>query len=193
MFNRTIDDLIPKVSNKKHQILRYLQKNFIQNVHFIQTPHTRLINDGEKCGRGGHNRNDIFMTDEVFELVENSYNFRNRNIANMSKNIKVIKIIAPIETQTIGFIENTYKDCIETIRQFKINTYCVDLYFPQYKIIVECDEFGHNDRDPTYESNRENYLISLGNTMIRYNPNEDDFNLSNVLNQINRLIIRPTI
>ena len=96
----------------------------------------------------------------------------------------------PIETQTIGFIENTYKDSVEMIRQYYIGLYRVDLYFSKYKIVVECDEFGHNDRDPNYELKREQYLISLGNTIIRYNPNESDFNLSNVLRKINNIIIQ---
>ena len=32
-------------------------------------------------------------------------------------------------------------------RQFKIGNYRIDLYFPEHKIAVECDEFDHIGRD----------------------------------------------
>ena len=85
--------------------------------------------------------------------------------------------------------ENSYKDCLEMIRQYNIDKYCVDMYFPKNKIILECDEFNHNDRDKTYEKEREQYLISLGNTIIRYNPNEKDFDISKVMQKINKILI----
>ena len=187
-FTRSVDELIPKISKKKVTLWKYLHKNFTQNIHYIETPHTQ---DGEKQKKhGGHNRIDILLTEEAFELLQNSYNLRNRNIVEISQNVTVTKIILPIETQTIGFIENTYINCIETFRQFSIGTYRVDLYFPKYKIVVECDEFDHTDRDKIYESTREKYIISLGNTMIRYNPNEPNFDLSNILNKINNIIMK---
>jgi very-short-patch-repair endonuclease len=36
------------------------------------------------------------------------------------------------------------------------------------------------------EITREEYIRSLGNKIIRYNPNEQNFDLSNVLREINK-------
>jgi hypothetical protein len=39
------------------------------------------------------------------------------------------------------------------------------------------------DRNADEERVREEFLVSLGNTMIRFNPSENGFDLSNVLTQ----------
>ena len=62
------------------------------------------------------------------------------------------------------------------------------MYFTDYKLIIECDEYGHADRDQIKEKNREQHLLSLGNKIIRYNPNEPSFDLSNVLREINCIL-----
>jgi very-short-patch-repair endonuclease len=93
-----------------------------------------------------------------------------------------------VENQTIGFIENSFKGIIDCKRQFIIDKYRVDLYFINYKLIIECDENNHEDRDPIKEKVREKHLLSLGNKIIRYNPNEPSFDLSNVLREINSII-----
>jgi very-short-patch-repair endonuclease len=62
------------------------------------------------------------------------------------------------------------------------------LYFPAYKLVVECDEDNHRDRNPEDEKVREEFLVSLGNTMIRFNPSENSFDLSNVLRKINVIL-----
>jgi very-short-patch-repair endonuclease len=95
-----------------------------------------------------------------------------------------------IENQTIGFIENSFKDIFNMKRQFIIGKYRVDLYFIDYKIVVECDEFNHTDRDLIKETIREEYILSLGNEIIRYNPNDKNFDLSNVLREINTNIFK---
>ena len=93
-----------------------------------------------------------------------------------------------IENQTIGFIENSFKGIIECKRQYFIDKYRVDLYFPSYKLVIECDENNHNDRDSVKEKIREDYILSLGNKIVRYNPNINDFDLSNVLREIHKII-----
>lgn len=106
----------------------------------------------------------------------------------MSDTVKQINLCMCIENQTIGFIENSFKDIFNMKRQFAIGKYRVDLYFIDYKLVVECDEYNHDDRDQIQETVREEYLLSLGNKIIRYNPNKKDFDLSNVLREINTII-----
>ena len=38
----------------------------------------------------------------------------------------------------------------EMIHQFGVGKCRVDLYFPKYKLAIECDEFDHRDRDIRY-------------------------------------------
>ena len=45
-----------------------------------------------------------------------------------------------IENQTIGFIENSYSNILNTKRQHFIGKYKVDLYFIDNKLVIECDE-----------------------------------------------------
>jgi len=137
---------------------------------------------------GGHNKIDYILTEEAFELLKNTFNLRNKYIVNINDNVKEINLCMCIENQTIGFIENSYKDILNTKRQYLIGQYRADLYFIDYKLVIECDEFNHKDRDILKEKLREDYIISLGNKIIRYNPNEKNFDLSNIIREINKII-----
>jgi very-short-patch-repair endonuclease len=183
-FSRNLDELL-YLSKQKDKITRHLKKNYRENVHYI-IGNSNLHNQDKKEKRGGHNKIIYMLTEEAFELLKNSFNLRNRYIVNLSDNVKCINNIGMcIENQTIGFIENTYSGVLNVKRQYIFGKYRVDLYFIDYKLVIECDENNHDDRDPIQEKNRENYITSLGNTIIRFNPNDSGFDLSNVLRDIN--------
>jgi len=97
------------------------------------------------------------------------------------------------EQQTLSAIANTFKtEKIED--QFKIGSYYLDMYLPEYKIVVECDENGHADRKPYKERERMDYVnkeFDIDDThWMRYNPDEHDFDLSKVIGRIyNRIIL----
>jgi very-short-patch-repair endonuclease len=95
------------------------------------------------------------------------------------------------EQQTLSTITNTFKT--ETFEdQYKVGKYYLDLYFPEYKIVIECDENGHADRKPYKERERMDFVNEkLGledSNWIRYNPDEKDFDLSKVMGKIYRKI-----
>jgi len=181
LYTHNLEELLIYLSCKKGRISKHLQKNYKENIHYI------IENNNHKNIKkyGGQNKIDYLLTEEAFELIKNSYNLRNRYIVNVNDNVKQINLCMCIENQTIGFIENSFKDIFNMKRQFKIGKYNVDLYFIDYKLVVECDEFNHDDRDTIKEKIREEYILSLGNKIIRYNPNEKNFDLSNVLREIN--------
>lgn len=54
--------------------------------------------------------------------------------------------------------------------------------------MIECDELNHDDRNKTEEKIRENFILSHGNKMIRFNPNHEKFDLSNVLVEIHKIL-----
>ena len=69
--------------------------------------------------------------------------------------------------------------------QYSVDGYRIDLYFPGWKIAVECDEFRHRERDIEYEVKRQRYIEEkLGCKFIRYNPDAKGFNLFKVINRI---------
>jgi very-short-patch-repair endonuclease len=93
---------------------------------------------------------------------------------------------APVETTTIKLIQETFAGEV-MVTQYQVNNYRIDLYFPNHKLAIECDERDHADRNPNYEIDRENEIKKETNcTFIRYNPNAVDFSIGNVLNQIYR-------
>jgi very-short-patch-repair endonuclease len=182
MYTRNIEELL-YLTKQKFKLVENLKKNYKENIHYI----IKKANY-DKNKHGGQNKIDYILTEEAFELLKNTFNLRNKYIIDINDNIKQINLCMCIENQTIGFIENSYKDILNMKRQFRIGKYKADLYFIDYKLVVECDEFNHIDRDILQEKIREEYIKSLGNKIIRYNPNEKNFDLSNILREINKII-----
>ena len=95
------------------------------------------------------------------------------------------------EQQTLSAIANAFKtEKIED--QFKIGNYYLDMLFPEYRIVIECDENGHADRKPYNERERMDFVnkeFDIDDShWIRYNPDEYDFDISKVIGRIFRLI-----
>lgn len=189
-FTHNLDDLL-YLSSQKINITRHLKKNYRENIHYIIEKNKKRLKN-ESNTNGGHNKIVFMLTEQTFELLKNSFNLRNRYIVDISDNIKYINIGMCIENQTIGFIENTY-NILNIKRQYIIGKYRVDLYFIDFKLVIECDENNHDDRDIEQEKIREDYITSLGNKFIRYNPNTPSFDLSNVLREINIVLFSAKV
>lgn len=105
-----------------------------------------------------------------------------------------IRTIMSLENQTIGFICSTLQGVAVFERQFAVGPYRVDLCFPEFWLVVECDEDNHSDRRKKYEERREKFIVDSGFTIIRFNPNAQDFDLSLVLNKVYKAtIFKPTM
>jgi very-short-patch-repair endonuclease len=180
-FVRNLEELL-YLASAKCQLTKHLTKNYKENIHYT------IERNKNKKQNGGQNKINYLLTEDAFEILKNSYNLRNRYIVDLGENIKQINIGMCIENQTIGFISNAYSNMLNVKRQFTIGKYRADLYFVDYKLVIECDENGHVDRDPENEKIRELYITSLGNKIIRFNPNESGFDLSNVLREINAIL-----
>ncbi len=71
------------------------------------------------------------------------------------------------------------------IKQFPCGPYRIDLYFPQQKIAVECDEHGHQNYNTQDELRRQSFVERcLGCTFFRYNPHEKPFNVFILIAQL---------
>ena len=94
------------------------------------------------------------------------------------------------EIHYLNIIKHSFNN-IKTINQYKVLNYRLDLYFPELNLAIECDELGHLDRDNVYEKKREVEIIkTLNCTFIRFNPDEQDFNIGKVINKINNIYIK---
>lgn len=181
IFNKNLEDIVPILKVKrKDRIVSFTEKHFKEFIHYV-----KIKNNLKK--HGGNNKIDYMLTEETFTLIKNSYNLKNRYVTKIG-NFNHINIIMSLENQTIGFIENSYKDTFKIKRQYSMNKYKVDLYFIKYKLVLECDENNHKDRNPDYEKEREDYILSLGNTIIRFDPNNKLFDLSLILSEVNKIL-----
>ena len=76
--------------------------------------------------------------------------------------------------------------------QYCIKNKRLDAYFPKYKLGIEVDEYNHKYRDPNYEQSRQFMIESHGITIIRTNPDDANFNMNKLINQIYTHIIKST-
>ena len=183
-FTKNLEDLLKIHNTRKDKIVRYIKKNLKENEHFV-IKKTKSTN-----GRGGHNKVIYYLSENSFELVKDSFNLKHRYLTKINNNVNHVNILMSLENQTIGFIDNCFKDITKTKRQKKFSKYYVDLYFYDYNLVIECDENDHKDRNKDEEKTREEYILSKGNTIIRYDPNNENFDLSFVIKEINKVILK---
>ena len=92
---------------------------------------------------------------------------------------------------------NLIKDAFEGENmqtQYTVLGYRIDLYFHKYKLAIEVDELGHNDRSADHEIQRQRALErELNCVVIRINPDAVDFSICQEINKIHRHINQSTI
>ena len=74
-------------------------------------------------------------------------------------------------------IKDTFKgEDMQT--QYTARGYRIDLYFHKYKLAIEVDELGHNDRNIAHEIQRHRAIEKeLGCVFIRINSDAENFNI----------------
>jgi very-short-patch-repair endonuclease len=99
------------------------------------------------------------------------------------------RIYACIEADTLKCIMESFSN-EEIMCQYHIKSYMVDLYFPKYKLIVECDENFHK-YNTHHDLIRENKIKEEDDyTFIRYSPYAEDFNIFKVINMIIKVLYK---
>lgn len=92
------------------------------------------------------------------------------------------------EQKTLEEIKRAFKH-LSFMAQYKVGRYRIDLYFPDKRIAIECDEWGHRRYTPEEETSRQIYIEqALGCTFVRYNPDSKDFHIGDVIYEIMMLI-----
>jgi very-short-patch-repair endonuclease len=82
----------------------------------------------------------------------------------------------------------------ESVREFAIGPYRIDLYFPEWKVAVECDEDSHQGYDPEKEAQRTEFIsFQLNCGIIRYDCNNPNFNVFKVIRKLFEYAKRPSL
>ena len=113
-----------------------------------------------------------------------SENVINELCKTLNINIQIIRV-ERVETAYLQDIIDTLPFSIESIREFKVGKYRIDLYIPQYKIAIECDENEHKGYNQLNEEKRDKFLMhQLQCKFIRFNPHKKDFNVLTVIKEV---------
>ena len=104
---------------------------------------------------------------QIAEQVRN-YILKNKNsiYLPMFKDVKIN--IHSKENKIYQILKNVFSGIADVKRQVSCGNYHIDYVIND--CAIECDEYGHRDRDIKYEKNREKYIKSQGYKVIRYNP-----------------------
>ena len=77
--------------------------------------------------------------------------------------------------------------------QYSVLDYRTEIHFHDYKLAIEVDEKGHEDRNIDHEIKRQKALEKeLSCEFISVNPDEEDFNIFKAINEIHRHIKKST-
>ena len=92
------------------------------------------------------------------------------------------------EKTTLDSIKNAFEgDNIQT--NYRVLGCEIDIYFHDYKLAVEIDEYNHEDRDIGFGIKRQEALEKeLGCKFIKINPDKENFNVFKAINEIFRNI-----
>ena len=187
-FNKNLDDLANIFGTDRYNIIVFMKKHlFVENTDFI-------------VRSGGKLSYNYLLTENTYKLIRNT--FRTKKYKFVKKivdtedledgtKVNYINKVMTLEKSTIGFLYNCFKSKFKVEKQYEVLDFYVDLYFLDHKIVVECDEFGHKTYNKDNEIERE-YLIKkeLECTFVRFNPNDKDFNLSDIISKLLELILK---
>lgn len=103
-FTVVVDEsILVNLQARKDAVLRFIKKNFREGIDYIEQE--RDI--GQKQ-HGGHNRKDIKMTDDTYNLLLSTYNLKHKYVQAIDK-LQIKTILMSVENSTIGFICNCLK------------------------------------------------------------------------------------
>lgn len=180
-----IEELAMQVKATKGSIKRrLLSSGMEENIDYVVDVGKRREGPlGEP--RGGHNRETILLTKSCYDQLLLSLKLTKRSRLPNDMKVEYVKRYLPKETETLTFIYEAFKGVYNIVLQHQVLRYRVDMYIVDKNIVVECDEHGHANRDPTYEITRQEDIAECYNCkFIRFNPDAPDFQLSKLINTI---------
>jgi len=128
--------------------------------------------------------------DEVREKTEGNHYRGDRNISTLVEQARQLrKNQTPAEEIFWQIVRNRKFLNLKFRRQHQIGSYITDFYCNEHKLVIEIDGDIHlTNEQSTRDRDRDDYLRSVGNTILRF-KNEEIYNdLENVLNKISKYI-----
>ena len=101
----------------------------------------------------------------------------------------------PVMTQEQSVLSEivTLFSAEKIILQYNVLSSRIHAYFSKYKLAIEVDEQGHDDRDINYELRRKKAIEKeLGCEFIRTNPAKENFNIFVEIGKIQNYIVKST-
>jgi hypothetical protein len=119
----------------------------------------------------------LFLSEPALKLFLQKSRKPNAKLLAKALGLDLDILISPIEANCIGIIESAFQH-LNPVSQFFVNGYRIDLYFPQHRLAVECDEHRHSHVPKKQEKSRQDSIAkALGCKFIRFNPHDPSFNL----------------
>lgn len=174
------DDFFKTFNSRKDTVTRYIVKHFIENTDYV-----KYKNCVSTHQYGGQNKIEYKMTQNAFDLLKNSYKLRQIGLANKSITHPVLIYI---ETAIIGFIFDVFKE-YKMIKQYRVGTYYIDLYFSDYNLAIEIDE-PHHEATKNYDMQREDYIKKELNC-IMYRHKHPEHKLCSLVHYILTIVSQP--
>jgi very-short-patch-repair endonuclease len=202
MYNNknTTMEIIKTIENKQIHIIINASKESlfkasdIGNILEIKNIRQNLsqFDDSEKVIRQtytlGGNQNITFLTVKGLKrIVCNSHKPMAIDLAKKLDIDLIDFFYVPLESSLVHFLQTVYKD-EKLIHQYKVDPYKIDLYFPDYNLAIECDEYLHIFQKED-ETKREKYIKDkLDCEFIRFKQNKKNEYLPELINKINKII-----
>ena len=97
-------------------------------------------------------------------------------------------IVSQPEKDIIGMVQRAIP--FESLPQFNLGEYRIDLYIPELNVCVECDEDNHVSYDPVNEMKRYNFIRKhLGCEVVRFDPYATNFSVCDVIRTLIEMIL----
>lgn len=142
----------------------------------------KKMNKIKTKGNGLQNTNTI-NTNGVKHILQSTRSIYKHNIINkLGLDLNIIYNCK--EANVLRIISASFKSFTHLF-QYDVDKYRIDLYFIDNKLAIEVDENNHKDRDVIYEETRQKYIEDkLGCEFIRFNPDEKNFNIGDIIHII---------
>jgi len=188
-FIYNLDDISKELASRKDNLKKYLNRTgFVCGIDYVQH---RCHDPNRKKNLGGFNKETILLSTKCYnQLCLHYAQYSKKTIALQDININYIKRFLPKETEILGFLYEVLLPICQVERQYKVLSYFIDLYIPEYKLAIECDEYNHKHYDRDKDINRQEIIEKkLKCQFIRFNPDDADFKLLILTSNILQVII----
>ena len=166
--------------NERHvqQQLRHKNLPALTNKYEYKKCRYELIDDPIKqsCRRFIHN--DLALKIIIDCRTDKSCNF----LKNLGFTLH--DLINTKEKTVINLKKDAFEENMQS--QYTVLNYRIDLYFHKYKLSIEVDELGHNDRNIDYEIQRQKTLERELDCLLKLILMQIGFNIFKEINKMHR-------